>query len=299
MANKKMTENSQLAATARMFSSVVVQELARQGKSRTFARLVAESALHEIINGSEPLSAFFESAFALLTRKDFRYEYAYRAAVTHKILLGTHSLNTASMLSEFRVGACKADLVILNGTSTVYEIKSERDNLDRLPNQIASYFKVFSRVNVITSENHVGAVLGSVSADVGVLLLSNRLKISTVREAQDRLADLCPLTLLDSLHRNESFEILRAFDIPIPNVPNTRLHSELATIFARLPPHKLHECMIRILKETRSLLPLSELARALPKSLKPLAFSTSIRERDHERLIASLSTPVAEALTWA
>jgi hypothetical protein len=299
MNNKKMTENSQLAATARMFSSVVVQELARQGKSRTFARLIAESALHEIISDSEPLSAFFESAFALLTRKDFRYEYAYRAAVTHKILLGTHSLNTASMLSEFRVGACKADLVILNGTSTVYEIKSERDNLDRLPSQIASYFKVFSRVNIITSENHVDAVLGSVSADVGVLLLSNRLKISTVREAQDRLADLCPLTLLDSLHRNEAFEILRAFDVPIPDVPNTRLHGELATIFARLPPRKLHECMIRVLKETRSLLPLSELARALPKSLKPLAFSTSIRERDHERLIASLSTPVAEALTWA
>jgi hypothetical protein len=299
MSNRKVTEESQLAATARLFSSVVVQELARQGKSRTFARLVAESALHEIICDSEPLGAFFDSAFAILTRKDFRYEYAYRAAVTHKILLGTHSLNTASMLSEFRVGACKADLVILNGTSTVYEIKSERDNLDRLPNQISSYFKVFPRVNIITSENYVDAVLGKVSEDVGILILSNRLKISTVREGQDRLADLCPLTLLDSLHRNEAFEILKAFDVPIPEVPNTRLHGELATIFAILPPRKLHECMIRVLKETRSLLPLSELARALPKSLKPLAFSTSIRERDHERLIASLSTPVAEALTWA
>ncbi|WP_312434964.1 sce7726 family protein [Janthinobacterium sp.] len=299
MSNKKMTENSQLAATARMFSSVVVQELARQGRSRTFARLLGESALHEVVSGSAPLSAFFESAFALLTRKNFRYEYAYRAAVTHKILLGIHSLNTASMLSEFRIGTCKADLVILNGASTVYEIKSERDNLDRLPNQIAAYFKVFSRVNIITSENHIDAVLDSVPDDVGVLLLNSRLKISPVREAQDRLTDLCPLTLLDSLHRNEAFEILKSFGVPIPDVPNTRIHSELATIFSRLPPHKLHECMIRILKETRSLLPLSELARALPKSLKPLAFSSSIRERDHERLIASLSTPVAEALTWA
>lgn len=294
-----MTENSQLAATARMFSSVVVQELARKGYSRTFSRLAAESSLRGIINDSEPLSSFFDAAFAVLTRKNFRYEYAYRAAVTHKILLGTHSLNTASMLSEFRVGSCKADLVILNGTSTVYEIKSERDNLDRLPNQIASYFKVFSRVNVITSETHVDAVLDTVAEDVGILLLSNRLRISTVRDAQERLGDLCPVTLLDSMHRSEAFEILKAFDIAIPNVPNTRLYSELVTIFSGLPARKLHECMIRVLKENRSLLPLSELARALPKSLKPLAFSTSLRERDHGRLITALSTPVAEALTWA
>ncbi|MBX9794397.1 MAG: sce7726 family protein [Burkholderiaceae bacterium] len=295
----RTTENSLLAATARLFSPVVVQELARQGKSRTFARLLAESTLANVVSRSDPISELFESAFALLTKKDLRYEYAYRAAVTHKILLGVHSLKTASMLSEFRVGTSKADLVILNGTSTVYEIKSERDNLDRLSAQLASYFKVFSRVNIITSENHVNTLLATVPSYVGVLLLNNRLKISTAREAQDRLEDICQLTVLDSLHRAEAFEILRAFGIPVPDVPNTRLHAELGKIFAELPARKLHECMIHVLKETRSLLPVSELAGALPKSLKPLAFSTSLRQQDHDRLISSLTTPVSEALTWA
>ncbi|MEI9986083.1 MAG: sce7726 family protein [Aliidongia sp.] len=55
-------------------------------------------------------------------------------SVTQKILMGKHSLRTASMLNEFRAGSCKADLVILNGTATVYEIKSERDSLTRLAN---------------------------------------------------------------------------------------------------------------------------------------------------------------------
>lgn len=282
-----------------MFSPVVVQELARQGKSRTFARLLAESTLTESLDTSGSISDLFEMAFALLTKKDLRYEYIYRAAVTHKILLGVHSLNTASMLSEFRVGTSKADLVILNGTSTVYEIKSERDNLDRLTAQLASYFKVFSRVNVITSELHVDTLLAKVPPYVGILLLNNRLKISTVREAQDRLDDFCQLTLLDSLQRREAFEILRSFGYTIPDVPNTRLHAELGKIFAKLPAKELHGCMIRVLKETRSLLPLSELVGALPKSLKPLAFSTSLRLQDHNRLVASLSTPVSEALTWA
>lgn len=299
MATIRTTEHSKLAATARLFSPVVVQELARQGKSRTFARLLAESTLTEVIGTSEPISELFESAFTLLAKKDFRYEYAYRAAVTHKILLGIHSLNTASMLSEFRVGASKADLVILNGTSTVYEIKSERDNLDRLSAQLASYFKVFSRVNIITSDRHVETLLETTPPYVGVMLLNNRFKISTVREAKKRLDDICQLTVLDSLHRSEAFEILRAFDVPIPDVPNTRLHAELGKIFAKLPVFELHECMIRVLKETRSLLPVSELAGALPKSLKPLAFSTSLRQQDHDTLISSLTTPISEALTWA
>ncbi len=295
----RTTESPQLAAAARMFSSVVVQELAKLGKSRTFARLLAESLLYKAFDETDPISELFESAFSMLARKDFRYEYAYRAAVTHKILLGKHSLNTASMLSEFRIGTSKADLVILNGRSTVYEIKSERDNLDRLATQLESYFKVFSRVNIITSENHVDAVLSKVPTYVGVMLLNNRLQISTIREAQDYLNDLCPLTVLDSLHRAEAFEVLRAFGIPIPEVPNTRLHAELQKIFAKLSPLELHECMICVLKETRSLLPVSELAGALPKSLKPLVFSTSVHQRDHGRLIASLATPVSEALTWA
>lgn len=45
--------------------------------------------------------------------------------IANKILLGKHSLNTSHMLSEFRVGYNKADVVIINGTSSVYEIKSE------------------------------------------------------------------------------------------------------------------------------------------------------------------------------
>ena len=81
------------------------------------------------------------------------------------------------MLSEFRAGTCKADLVILNGTSTVYEIKSERDSLVRLSNQVKNYKRVFAMVNVITSEGFVKSVCTTVPDDVGVMCLSKRYHI--------------------------------------------------------------------------------------------------------------------------
>lgn len=43
------------------------------------------------------------------------------------------------MIPEFNVGASKADLAVFNGTSTVYEIKSEIDSTERLKSQMGDY----------------------------------------------------------------------------------------------------------------------------------------------------------------
>jgi hypothetical protein len=134
----------QLAAISRLFSSSVVHEMARKGKSPLFARLVTQSQVLCSMSLSESVYTVFEAAFSLLKREGYRHEYIYKAALTHKILLGKHSLQTASMIHEFRVGDCKADVAILNGTATVYEVKSERDSLTRLERQIAAYATVFA-----------------------------------------------------------------------------------------------------------------------------------------------------------
>ncbi len=91
----------------------------------------------------------FNFAFTHL-QKNYRNEYIYKNAIAKNILLGKHSLNTSFMLQEFRIGHCKADTLVLNGTSNIYEIKSELDSLDRLQGQINTYSQVFDMVHVIT-----------------------------------------------------------------------------------------------------------------------------------------------------
>ena len=56
---------------------------------------------------SKRVCAVFEAAFSLLKREGYRHEYIYKAALTHKILLGTHSLQTASMIHEFESAIAK------------------------------------------------------------------------------------------------------------------------------------------------------------------------------------------------
>ena len=135
-------EENQIFTLSRFFSSSVLQEMARYGESPILARLIRESRLLDFSLEIENIGDLFESAFSFLKKKQFRYEYIYKAALTHNILMGRHK-RKASLLTEFRIGKCKADIVILNGTGTVYEIKTDRDSLTRLTNQIESYMKVF------------------------------------------------------------------------------------------------------------------------------------------------------------
>jgi hypothetical protein len=288
-----------LAAISRLFSSSVIREMARKGKSPLFARLARQSLLLDhLLPECRPVRSLFDAAFALLKREGYRHEYIYKAALTHKILLGKHSLQTASMLNEFRVGECKADLAILNGTSTVYEVKSERDSLVRLERQVAAYAKVFAQIYVVTAENHVNSVIGSVPGDVGILRLNARHQISTLREAVDRRERTSPSAIFDSIRTQEALMILRSEGVEIPVLPNTLLNPVLRELFGKLDARKAHDGMVQVLKKTRNLLPLSDLVAQLPTSLHTAALSVPLRKMDHMRLVAAVNTPLEVAVAW-
>jgi hypothetical protein len=290
----------QLSALSRLFSSSVFHELAKKGRSPLFAQLLAETGIPSAKPSTgETVSTAFDDAFAVLRQAGVRDEYVYRAALTHNILLGRHSLRTASMLTEFRAGSCKADLAILNGTGTVYEIKSDRDSLARLANQVSNYRKVFAKVYVIAGEAHVQGVIDNTPPEVGVLSLVRWDRICTVREAVERPDLVCPVTIFESLRVAEARTILRNLQVPVPDVPNTMLWGALRECFKTLAPADVHHQMVCTLKKTRNLASLSSLVDQLPVSLQPAALAIQVRRVDHDRLIEAVRTPLDEAMTWA
>jgi hypothetical protein len=289
--------SSQRAATSRLFSSAVLRELGRYGRSPIFARLMREANL--TVRKGARVADVFDAALMFLTKSEFRDEYVYRAALTKRVLLGTHSLQTASMLSEFRVGTCRADVAVLNGTSTVYEIKSERDSLSKLERQVSAYRDVFATIYVIAGENHIQAVLKTVPKDVGVMKLSARYQISCLREAANAPQRTRPLSILDSLRTTEARALLNSVGLPLPTVPNTELRAALGQLFEKLDPTVVHDEMVRTLKRTRSLLSLADLIDELPESLCAAALAVPLRRADHSRLVQAVHTPVSAAASWA
>lgn len=289
---------SQLSAMSRMFSSAVFQELAKNGRSSLFRRLLDQARVPLYSEFHSTVGDAFNSAFTVLKSVGLRDEYVYRSAITKKVLLGKHSLRTASMLNEFRVGKSKADLVVLNGTATVYEIKSERDSLARLVNQIKDYKRVFSAVNVISSEKHIEGVRSLVSDDVGIMCLTSRYQISIERDAIDSPDRVCPISIFESLRSSDAIAVLKGLGVSVPDVPNTRLRAAMLSIFAELDPATVHREMVCTLKRTRNLAPLSDLVDQLPDSLHAAALSIPVRRMDHCRLIEAVRIPLLETRDW-
>lgn len=296
---EKVAPNStQLSALTRLFSSAVYREMACKGRSPLFSRLLDLTDVVDRCSNNATVGEAFDAAFGVLKTAGHRDEYVYRSALTHNVLLGKHSLKSASMLTEFRAGSCKADLAILNGTATVYEIKSERDSLSRLANQVENYKRVFAKVFVIASESHVPGVLATVPKDVGVVMLRSRYQISTERDAEDLPERICPTTVFESLRSAEAAAILKSLKVAVPDVPNTQRHEAMRALFKNLDPATVHVEMVKTLKRTRDLAPLSDLVDRLPRSLHAAALSIKVRRADHDRVVEAVSTPLDTAMGW-
>lgn len=287
------------AALARLFSSGVVRELAHKGYSPLVNRLLCESGLSQSLHSVCTLSEVFDQAYGILRRDDARNEYIYKNAIAQKVLLGRHSLNTSCMLTEFRAGACKADVVILNGTSAVYEIKSERDKLDRLERQLYEYLRVFDEVYVITAERHICAVERCIPAEVGILILTDRFTIRDYRSPISNIANVCPEQIFESLQRPEYVGILRQYDVTVPDVPNTRIHAVAKELFMSLTPKQAHDGMVEVLKRTRNPVVLRDFIQSVPDSLKAMAIAVPLTKRERVRFLAALDTELAAVSGWA
>lgn len=273
--------------------------MAGKGRSPLFARLVRQSFTDAEQSQIQSVGDAFNYAFERLKAHANRDEYVYKAAITQRILLGRHSLRSACMLNEFRVGICKVDLAILNGTATAYEIKSERDGLGRLKRQLDAYQLVFPRRYVIAGENHIDGVLQSTDPDVGILMLSGRYQISTIREATERLDLVQPAAIFDALRIDEAIKILNYRNIEIPVVPNTRIRGELREIFAGFAAGEIYSTFVSVVKESRTLASLGDLVSDMPRSLHAAALTIRVKPAEHKNLLAAINSTFVDALGWA
>lgn len=278
---------------ARLFSSTIVKEFATTGHSPLASAILKEASFLEVLDPTIPLREFFDQVYALLFRT-YRNEYIYKNVIAQKILLGVHSLTTTCMLTEFRAGECKADTVLLNGTSTVYEIKSAYDSMERLTRQIAAYRQVFDKINVITSDSQAEKVLGVVDEDIGLMVLTDRNTIRTVRAAASRKRSVQPAVIFDSLRKNEYEQIINSNFGTVPNVSSCRMYKACREVFRTLPPEVAHDEMVAVLKKRGNSHRLHEFVTSVPASLKALSLSCRLASAEQLRFVDALNADIRD-----
>ncbi|MEH0018245.1 MAG: sce7726 family protein [Desulfobacter sp.] len=274
---------------AKIFSRKIIMDLARNGESGYLNEILLNSGFVKFLGSDFKLIDIFDAVYKYLS-KTYRNEYIYKNVIANKILLGRHSLNTSFMMTEFRVGSCKADVAIFNGTSNVYEIKTELDSLERLANQIAEYQKFFDKVQIITAPNQTNKISKSVGPSIGILELTPRNTIKTIQQAKSGKKRVSPETIFDSLRKSEYLSIIGKHYGPIPKVPNTQIYKECRAIFSKISPELAHDSMVTLLKQRGNSHGLKNFIESVPYSLKAIALNSCLKEKEAISFINKLNS---------
>ncbi|MEK0336794.1 MAG: sce7726 family protein, partial [Nitrosopumilus sp.] len=228
--------------------------------------------------------------------KNYRNEYIYKNVIANKILIGKHSLNTSQILTEFRVGRSKADVVLLNGVSTVYEIKSEYDSFARLEKQMQAYFEIFDYIYVITSPSQTKKLDSILPDKTGILVLTDRNTISTIREPKSNKENINLAILFDSLRKAEYTRIIKEYYGTVPDVPNTKIYRECKKLFCEIPPVYAHDLTIKILKERKNSKILKDFIDKAPLSLSAYAMSICNQKKKMQKLMTLFDNKINSLL---
>jgi hypothetical protein len=285
-----------LNALSRIFTPLVLDSVAEKGNSSYLTEVCSNSLLLNKIDVGLPFSDFLQKVYSFLF-KNYRNEYIYKNVLANKILLGKHSLNTAQMLTEFRAGKCKADAVILNGTSTVYEIKSEFDSFNRLKNQLNAYMQVFDHVNVITSKQQAEKLLNVIPEMVGILIVTGRNTIFTLRESISNKKNIEPEVLFDSMRKNEYLKVIEKICGAVPTVPNTQIFKECKRLYSNTDPEVAHDLTMAELKKRIETKSLTNFLKNAPDSLSAYIISNANNGSRLQALAGRLTTNIGTILS--
>lgn len=128
-----------------------------------------------------------------------------------KIYLNSKRTPPKIIIDEMNVhnGNARADLVALYGNTHCFEIKSDKDTLSRLQNQIEYYDYSFDRVHVVVTNKFIHKIQDIVPNYWGVILTkysNDKLKFSIVRNAK-RNPNFEPEKALLSLWKSELLKL--------------------------------------------------------------------------------------------
>ena len=201
-------------------------------------------------------------------KKNYKCEYVYKNTIVNKILLGRHSLNTSTLISELNVGKSKADIVIFNGTSTVYEIKTELDSLNRLEAQLEDYLKCFDKLYVITTLENIKKLENKLSGKIGLIEYTKRGTLREHKKAESNKQNIDKKSLFSLFRKNEMLNIIKKIGFEIPDVHPRYLREECEKIFLKLSNEEAHNIAIEEIKKRKIKNEQKEIIEMAPESLK-------------------------------
>lgn len=145
-------------------------------------------------------------------------DFEIREALHRKVLKAYHRCDSTIIVDELGLahGKKRIDVAVLNGHLHGYEIKSAKDTLARLPEQLNQYRKSLQKLTVVVAPNHMDGVLSIVPEWSGIIEARKGprggINFTTIRKATLN-PEVDGVALAHLLWRKEAIELLTRFGL--------------------------------------------------------------------------------------
>lgn len=226
----------------------------------------------------------FDQAWKML-KHSYRNEYVYKTELANRIVFGRHSPNTAALHVELPVSGSIADMVVYNGTSTAYEIKTDFDSALRLKSQSESYLKAFDNVYVVVSDSSVQRYLPYVPDEVGMLSLSKRGSLREVKPACSNASRLKHEIMFRCLRRPEQVNVAEKILGEKLELPNGLIYETCLRAFSLLDVESAHRLYVEKMRKRKTDKNTQLFVSRLPYSLRALGYATPLSEKKRTNIL--------------
>lgn len=223
--------------------------------------------------------------------KNYRNEYFYQNTLFNKLLLGRHSLNTTTAISQLPINKSIADYIMINGKAVVYEIKTELDSFDRLKTQIEDYQKAFNNICVVTCEQNFDKLeILLKNTPIGIYVLSDTNTLQLRKPFIENNDFLDYKTIFNILRKKEFEQIIIDNYGTLPKTTQVKYYDTCFELVRKIPILKFYNDYIKILK-LRNKIDKDKINK-IPYELKSLVYFSNRNKVDFEQLSIFLNKEI-------
>lgn len=278
-------------------------------RSRIYASLFSRRVVAEVLAGSyksiDKIYNLFRDNEALERKtyldyflylyrsmmKHYRCEYVFKNEVINKILLRHFSNPNTVSFSEFRVNQSIADLVMFNGISRAYEIKTDYDSDKRLISQLTDYNKLFEKTYLVISAIGYNKYVNELPQTVGIITFEYKngaLVHRVIREAEkNTIIDIH--TLMRSIRATEYKNIVKEIYGTLPNVSEFDMFEACENLLKVADNKKVRDTFMNVIKQRKTN---TQSVGQFEKCFRQLGVATNMTLTEYHSFVNNLSKPI-------
>ena len=224
-----------------------------------------------------------------ILEQHYQNEYVIKNSFLNEWLIRELGKTNSIVFNEFRVGDAIADLVMFNGVSKAFEIKTEYDTDQRLDLQLQNYRRAFNQIYLIVPESKLN-IYDKYDSDIGLITYKGQVKnkFCKYREAVGNM-EIDPETIMHIFHTSEYKKVVKAYYGELPKMTSFNQFKICSQLIVKIPAEDLNFYFIEQMKSRKMENSYSE---RYFREFNQLFLALKLKKTTRKKLLNNLKAPL-------